>query len=164
MEVQHRSLLHQHLLNLKRDYKPVPLILNAMSTESNHYLSDNSIGELGQEVSPTTVSPTTSMCSTTDNVSSSNIDMPSSMTLGDNNVSTERLCNESNDMNDEANVLKLKSDKLQFEKNSSDPFVVCIQYQDSEDTKCENVMVQLAEGGVDLMDNDEPMAKRIKTS
>lgn len=164
MEVQHRSLLHQHLLNLKRDYKPVPLILNAMSTESNQYLSDNSIGELGQEVSPTTVSPTTSMCSTTDNVSSSNIEMPSNMTLADNNMSTERLCNETNDLNDESNGLKLKTGKLQFEKTSSDPFVVCIQYQDSEDVKCENVMVQLAEGGGDLMDNDEPMAKRIKTS
>lgn len=167
MEHQHRSLLHQHLLNLKREYKPVPLILNAMSTDSSHYLSQNAanIGELVQEVSPPT-----SMCSSTDNVSSSNLDMPSSMSLDDDMADrlgdniTERLCNDTDGLSSDSS-LKLKNDKITFDKTGhDDPFVVCIQYQESEDSKCENVMVEMTGGTGDMIDTDEPLAKRIKSS
>lgn len=156
MENQHRSLLHQHLLNLKREYKPVPLILNTMSTENHQYLPQNSI-ELGQEVSPAT-----SMCSSTDNVSSSNLDMPTSMNLEE--AIAENICNGNNEITDESSEQKLEGTKVHFEKSGSgDPFVVCIQYEDTGDPKCANVMVEMAtEDSVETI--GEPMVKRVKIS
>lgn len=158
MENQHRSLLHQHLLNLKREYKPVPLVLNSMSTENIQYLPQGNLTEVS-EVSQTTaelgqeVSPTTSLCSS-DNVSSSNLDMPASISLEDNIA--EKLCNDE--------VSGQKVDKIRLESTgageSGDPFVVCIQYQN--DSKCNSVMVDLPEDGGDIM--EEPIAKRMKTS
>lgn len=158
MENQHRSLLHQHLLNLKREYKPVPLVLNSMSTETSQFLPQTNIGELSHEVSPTTaelgqeVSPPTSMCS--DSVSSSNLDMTSSVNLEDN--ITEKMCTGA--------VTGQKIDKIQLETtgagDNGNPFVVCIQYQDDSDGK--SVIVDLPEESGDII--EEPIAKRIKTS
>ncbi|XP_071181037.1 uncharacterized protein [Mytilus edulis] len=156
MENQHRSLLHQHLLNLKREYKPVPLILNTMSTENHQYLPQNSI-ELVQEVSPAT-----SMCSSTDNVSSSNLDMPTSMNLEE--TITQNICNGNNDITDESSEHRIEGTKVHFEKSGSgDPFVVCIQYEDTGDPKCANVMVEMAtDDSVETI--GEPMVKRVKIS